>query len=440
MQIKKYHFYTALFLGLVFSASGSANANVEAEKMPNSIEMQDYTLKKVVIFSRHGIRAPLIGFGSALAEATPDSWPVWQTKGGHLTAKGARLEEVFARYFSRWFNQTGLLTANSCPQNEVLIYTNSLPRTIDTGKHFAKSAFPNCFTPVYHLEKVGVMDNTFNPIIRSKVDETFIKKATKSIDNSLGEGGFAQLNQRLADNFRTLEIVLNYAQSKTCQGKIVCDLIQQPNTLTFAQGKEAKTTGSLRNGTGAADSFILQYYEGFPTEQVAWGRIKNAEMWRQISAIKDTYNDVLFASPVIAKEAATPLLTFIQNSFFDLGYPHPLIKQAQQAKLVLLVGHDSNVGSLLSLLKVKKYHLPEQFERTPISGKIAFQLWQDKTGQDWIKIDYIYQSTEQLRSGKELNGDNLPHRVSLTMQDCPTNKEGLCKLDDFAQAMIKALQ
>lgn len=400
----------------------------------------DYELEKVVFFSRHGIRAPLIGYGSALAEATPQTWPTWTTEGGHLTPKGAQLEALFGTYLGQWLDAAGLIKQGQCPTEEVLVYTNSLPRTIATGEQFAKQAFAGCEVKVHHLEAVGKMDNTFNPIVRSKVDAEFEAKLRRSIDESLGEGGFAGLNERLANAYADLEKVLDYSNSVACKEKKSCQIAALDNTLSFEQGKEPKTTGALRNGTGAADSFVLQYYEGFPVEQVAWGKIADEKAWQSITKIKDLYNDVLFGSPVMAKEAATPLLLFIQNSFKDEGYQHPLIEQARKAKVVMLVGHDSNVGSLLPLLKTKAYHLPKQYEHTPTGGKIAFQQWRDKQGKQWIKIEYLYQSTEQLRQAEALSAKNPPQRVTLEIADCPINAQGFCALSDFEQAVKKALQ
>jgi glucose-1-phosphatase len=42
------------------------------------------------------------------------------------------------------------------------------------------------------------------------------------------------------------------------------------------------------------------------------------------------------------------------------------------------VGHDSNIASLLTALDFKPYQLHDQYERTPIGGKIVFQRWHDK--------------------------------------------------------------
>lgn len=425
---------------LLLTALAAATCAAAQTESP-ALAPEGYTLEKVTILSRHGIRAPLVGYGSALAEATPHTWTPWKTEGGHLTPRGGELETRLAHYMDEWFDAVGLIKKDSCPTtDQLLVYANSLPRTIDTGKNFVKGAFPNCDITVHNLEEVGKMDNTFNPIVRSPVDDAFVAKAEKSIDDMLGEGGFAKLNERLAKNYQILEDVLDYDHSATCEKEKQCDLEKMPNSLTFAQNKEPGTKGPLRNGTGAADSFILQYYEGYPANEVAWGKIETPEQWQAIVDLKNIYTDVLFTAPVLAKEAASPLLAFIQNSFADHGYQHPLIKDAQKAKVTLLVGHDSNVASLLALLQTAPYQLPEQYEKTPISGKVLFEQWRDKDGKALLKIEYIYQTTPQLREDSELSLKNPPQHVVLKLEGCPTDANGFCPMDDFNRVADAALK
>lgn len=428
----KKHLLVSLFIALgIIQSANSETPSYSTDNMK---------LEKVVIFSRHGIRAPLIGYGSVLAESTPYKWVEWQTKPGYLTPQGAKLETLFGQYISEWVKSYGLLSNEKCPNTDVLIYTNAKPRTIDTGTYFAKGAFQGCAVPVRYLGQYDSMDNTFNPIVRSQVDQQFIKKAMQSVDKLIGEGGFEQLNQKLQPNYQSLAQVLNIENSPICLQKHQCDIGKVKNTLTFVTNKEPSTKGALRNGTGAGDSFILQYYEGFPTEKVAWGRIKNQQDWQKIIEIKDWYNQILFGTEVMAKEAATPLLTFIQNSFVNEGYSHPYIQKAQQAKMVLLVGHDSNVGSLLPLLKVKDYQLQGQLEKTPISGKVAFEKWVNKAGEAFMKVEYIYQTGEQLRNATPLSLKNPPKHVILTLDNCPMDKNGFCPMSQFEKAVKIALQ
>jgi glucose-1-phosphatase len=44
-------------------------------------------------------------------------------------------------------------------------------------------------------------------------------------------------------------------------------------------------------GNSLVDAFTLQYYEGFPADQVAWGEIKTDQQWRVLSKLKNGYQD-----------------------------------------------------------------------------------------------------------------------------------------------------
>ena len=81
------------------------------------------------------------------------------------------------------------------------------------------------------------------------------------------------------------------------------------------------------------DAFTLQYYEGFPLDQVAWGQIKTPEQWKELSAIKNGYQDALFTSPDISREVAAPLVDYIRSQLVDQD-------KANAPKITLMVGHD----------------------------------------------------------------------------------------------------
>lgn len=183
----------------------------------------------------------------------------------------------------------------------------------------------------------------------------------------------------------------------------------------------------MRTGTSIADAFILQYYEGSPLQDVAWGHIKTPQQFEQLVAIKEHYNTVLFGSPVVAKHVAANLVSYIDHSFADGD---------DNIKFTFLTGHDSNVASLFSALQIKPYQLPNQFETTPIGGKVVFEKWRDnRSGEALMKIEYFYQSTDQIRHLTELNRDNPPQKVVLEMQNCPTNAMGFCSFTTFKHVM-----
>ncbi|WP_413722016.1 bifunctional glucose-1-phosphatase/inositol phosphatase [Sodalis sp. RH23] len=401
-----------------------------------------YTLEQVVALSRHGIRAPLVNYGDALAEATPQKWPVWQTDGGLLTPKGGEVEQHVGRYFRQWLAQTGLLPREGCPADQqVFIYANSLPRTIDTAKAFIAGAFPTCGIDVTHQAAVGTMDPTFNPIITAEVTDSFKQNALESVNRHAGDGGIDGLNQRLQPNYRLLETVLDYRQSTVCLRDHTCDLAAQPSSVTLTTGREPGINGPLRTATGATDAFMLQYYEGFPLKDVAWGKVTTDKQWRQLETIKNLYHETLFGSPAIAANAAKPLLGFIAGALDVQPAADANQQAAQRAKLTVLAGHDSNIASLLAALRTGDYQLPGQFERTPISGAVVFQRWHDaRHNRDLMKIEYVYPTARQIRNTRALSLSAPPQRVTLHIAGCPVDARGFCPMAQFKQAVLKDLQ
>lgn len=56
-----------------------------------------------------------------------------------------------------------------------------------------------------------------------------------------------------------------------------------------------------------------------------------------------------------------------------------------------------------------------------------------------MKIEYIYQTREQIRRGDKLTLNHPPKRVVLEMTDCPIDVNGFCSFEDFTKA-LSALQ
>ena len=70
-----------------------------------------------------------------------------------------------------------------------------------------------------------------------------------------------------------------------------------------------------------------------------------------------------------------------------------------------------------------------------------FQRWHDGKGdRDLLKIEYVYQSTEQLRNAEPLTLSTPPQRVTLALEGCPVDKDGFCAWSDFEKTMKDVLQ
>ena len=78
-------------------------------------------------------------------------------------------------------------------------------------------------------------------------------------------------------------------------------------------------SGPLKVGNSLVDAFTLQYYEGFPKDQVAWGEIASDKQWRVLSKLKNGYQDSLFTSVAVAQNVAKPLVKYIDNALVGEG-------------------------------------------------------------------------------------------------------------------------
>ncbi|ARF49610.1 bifunctional glucose-1-phosphatase/inositol phosphatase [Pantoea stewartii subsp. stewartii DC283] len=387
-------------------------------------EMQ---LQQVLMFSRHNLRAPLADNGSVLAQSTKKSWPEWEVPGGQLTTKGGVLEVYMGNYTRQWLAQQGLVKNGACPDsNSVFVYANSLQRTVATAQFFVNGAFPGCDITVTHQDEMGSMDPVFNPVITDG-NEEFIKKALADMTAA---------NEKLAlkPAYQRLDKIVDYKSSPACNNKKQCDLSSGQNTFIVENGKEPGVNGPLKVGNSLMDAFTLQYYEGFPLDQVAWGQIKTPEQWQSLSAIKNGYQDTLFTTPDVARNVAAPLVDYIRSQLIDQD-------KADSPKVTLMVGHDSNIASLLSALQVKPYDLPETYEKTPIGGQVVFERWHDaKNNKDLLKMEYVYQTADQLRDAQVLSLKTPPKRVTLQLAGCPTDANGYCSWEQFTQVLNSALQ
>lgn len=406
-------------LWLTAIAAIMATPGVMAQTTP-----QGYQLQQVLIMSRHNLRAPLANNGSVLEQSTPNAWPEWNVPGGQLTTKGGVLEVYMGHYMREWLAEQKLVSAGECPASDsVYVRANSLQRTVATAQFFISGAFPGCDVPVHHQEKMGTMDPLFNPVITDESD-AFGQQAVSAMETQ-------RKQYALGESYALLEKITRYRESPACKEKQQCSLADGKETFSAKYQQEPGVSGPLKVGNSLVDAFTLQYYEGFPLDQVAWGEIKTEQQWRVLSKLKNSYQDTLFTSQQVARNVAKPLVKYLDNA---------LVEEADSAaKITVLVGHDSNIASLLTALEFKPYQLHDQNERTPIGGKIVFQRWHDATAnRDLMKIEYVYQSSDQLRNTQALTLEAPPQRVTLALKGCPVDANGFCPIDKFNTLMREA--
>ncbi|MBF0750908.1 MULTISPECIES: histidine-type phosphatase [unclassified Pasteurella] len=390
----------------------------------NDLSLNAYTLDKVLIFSRHGLRSPVEKDPEEMAKYSPYSWAKWDVPSGYLTAKGTILETYFGQYLGQWLKQNGLLTAERCASGEgIFAYANSVQRTIATGQALIAGAFAGCHVPLQHQGEIGRgKDPVFHAQARNP-DITLIEFAKKNID-------LVALQQKLAPNYALLSELIDYKHSPNCLQKGDCDLGGKQGEYSIQEGKSVRITGSISTAKKIVSSLLLAHYVGKSPNEIANGNIDSAQKWQAINEIKNEYYRTLFKNNrELAQNVAYPLLQFIQQQLNS------------ENKISLLVGHDSNIVALLAALGVEPYELENSLENIPIGGKLMFEVWKHhSSGKRQFRLEYVYQTTEQLINLTPLSLSTPPNRTRLTLADCSPDDEGLCDYERFQQVLQDSLK
>ena len=391
---------------------------------------EQYKLKEVVILSRHNIRSSLSVNGSMLQKMTPHQWIKWSAAPSELTLRGGALETIMGQFFRKWTVDEGLFTENAVPTvDEVNFYANSMQRTIATAHYFSSGFMPVANLHINHRFTPSKMDPVFFPAL-TKSSEAFKAQALKEIAAMGGKKGIVGINEGLKDSYQLIERVLDLKNSPACKSGEVCAFNDYNTQLKLEKGDEPNMKGSLKFANSASDALILQYYEDTDPVQAAFGQKLSNDEWEKIAKVKDVYGDVLFTAPIVAVNVAHPLLVYMKDEL-----------NAKNRKFTFLCGHDSNIASVNAALEVEEYSLPQSIEKkTPIGSKLVFEKWVDKAGKEFVAVNIVYQTTEQLRNVTLLNLENRPVVFSLKLKGLKANPDGLYSIESVNDRFDKAIR
>lgn len=390
---------------------------------------EKYTLKEVVVLSRHNIRSPLSSNGSALGKLTPHQWTDWSAASSELTLRGGVLEIMMGQFFRKWLVDEGLFKENEVPgSDDVNFYANSMQRTIATAQYFSSGFMPIANLHINHRYAPSKMDPVFFPRL-TKDDEQFCKEAMKQISAMGGEKGIRGINENLEESYRIIADVLDLKDSQAYKSGEVRAFDDYDTKIILKKGEEPAMQGSLKLANSASDAFILQYYEEPDAKRAAFGHELSQTDWEKIAKIKDVYGDVLFTAPVIAYNVAHSLLVYMNDEL-----------ASDCRKFTFLCGHDSNIASVNAALGVEDYELPSSIEKkTPIGCKLVFEKWVDASNHEYIAINLVYQSTNQLRELDMLDLKNPPMVYPLRLKGMVMNQDGLYSFEDVHARFEEAI-
>ena len=333
------------------------------------------------------------------------------------------------QYFRKWLVSEGMMEENEIPaEGTMRFYANSLQRTVATAQYFSSGMLPVANVRIEHHCEVGQRDSVFTPQITDE-NEDFKALAQQQIATMGGKKGLVGIGEKMKDNYKILEQVLDMDQSVACLEGDTCHFRTDDVHVYLIKNREPGMGGSLRMACQAADALVLQYYEEPDALKAAFGHKLSLKDWEMISEIKDWYGDVLFTATVVARQVARPLLRTMLEEM-----------QNDDRKFTFLCGHDSNLGSVLAALEAEDYSLPNTIEKkTPIGCKLVIEKWEDAEGQMFMSLNLVYQSTDQLRNMTLLDLENPPMVFPVHLNGLSANDDGLYPYAELVQRFSDAV-
>lgn len=403
-----------------------------------SLSAQDtLRLEKVIVVSRHGLRAPLETYYGDLESLTPEgaSWDLWSkkgVKGSELTPKGAALENLFGEYFRLWFNKIGF----QLQANEVYFGASSKQRTIATARSFAAGMLPLMMVPIHFKQAnnggYGPLDENYLPLFNDQNPNDGIVFDTIAFQKEARR----ELGELKAPSYAFIEDVLQYGRSPRAKATGSKHFNNDVNVQLYFYDKksggklEPVMLGDLNVANRASDAFILLYYEAPDLLQANFGKKLSFEDVCRLADIKDQYGSILFTAPIIAVNVSHCML---KNVYSEM--------KCNCHKFTFLCTHDSMIQALLAALRVEEYKLDGTIEATtPIGFKFLLEEWADPaTCERYVKARLLYQSTKQIQEMQVLDVTNPPMSFELSFTGIEKTANGMYRYDDFMKHIEKTL-
>ncbi len=389
-------------------------------------------LKLVVILSRHGVRSPTwtpdrLNAYSALP------WPTFRAAPGELTPHGYELLTRLGSFERASLSTDGLFAPNGCEgAAATTIYADTDQRTLASGHALADGLFPGC-PPQVHSLPAGQSDPLFHA-------DTSVLPAPQA------EAALAELKQRLTARSTSPDTVL-FGQLQHvllgCAPDAACTPPHPPATLLSTaplaaeRGKGdhiADLRGPLPNASTLSEDLLLEYTDGMPLADVGWGHVDQAQL-RRFLALHTAYFDLLHRTPALARIENGELLRRIGLTLQQAVEDRPVdgAVGTPGQKLVVLVGHDTNLAGIAALLGLH-WTLDGRTDDTPPDTELAFQLWQTATGQYAVRTVVTMQTLTQMRESQTLSSTNPPPTLQVQPADCPPSANG-CAWSSFASLL-----
>lgn len=401
--------------GLLAACAGSPERPAAAEAQAVDTQAAP-VLERVVMLMRHGVRPPTRP--QVAPEGMADqAWPVWATGFGELTPHGYDAMRLVGAWDRANWAARGLVPAQGCPPpGEVAVAASAKSRTQDTARALLEGFAPDCGITVAFPASADE-DFEFHPLetgyMRMDPDQ-----AMRAVVALAPPGGMDAEVLARAALFARLNDALGCCAPPLCRAWGVpegCDISQMPTGIVRHEDDRPDVGDPFGLASTISQTFLLEYLEGMPMQDVAWGRLDRdgIEALLGFHSIKFRYEG---RAPYVAAHAASPLAARMLAAV-EHGPP-----------LTVLAGHDTNIADLGGLLDLHWTVPGYPRDDPPPGGALGFEVLSDAHGAHFVRAFYRSQTMDQVRELQPLSDANAPAYLYLPIPGCAQR----CSLDDFS--------
>lgn len=401
-------------VGLWLASAGAAAADAPAPALK---------LDKAVLFLRHGIRSPNQS-PAELAKSSTRPWPEWPVAPGELTEHGAAMMRSLGGYYRQRYVADGLLPAQGCPEpGTVAAWANNGSRRIpQSAQALLDGLFPGCELRAASAPP-SAADPVFHPAAACPANP---RKAVATVLRAAGgDLSTSGVTRKVRPGLKRLQEILQVRVPGNCaHGARACGLDELANDLVESPDGP-KLEGSLKLATTVGENFLLEYMEGLPERDIAWGEATAVEALAPLLAPRNLYLRLLHKTPYIAAHEGTPLARAVLAALDDDGSAAPV----SASRLLAFVGRDIELAALAGLLGMD-WSLPGQPDEHGPGVTLAFErLSSPADRRRYLRVTLYYQTAAQLRSGAALDLDHPAGRIPLKIPGCESDAlDGACPL------------
>jgi 4-phytase/acid phosphatase len=391
-------------------------ASVPAQTVTND----DTVLKQIIIFGRHGVRAPTMSQAD-YAQYSPRPYPCFGVlQPGYLTVHGQQAEVLLGAYYRSYLLSEGLLTGDAAADLAHSYFrANSIQRSNLTATKLGAGLFNGIKVPV-HSYPLGQPDPVFDPVL-AQVATVDPVRAAKEVQGTYYSG--TALASAYSGEFSLIRSVLyNYqdgTQPPPPAPPGVTDPTAQPIPLdavtTLLYTGNAVNEGGLAATNFAADPFVMEYAAGLPLTEVGWGQL-SLDTLSQTTRIITLTLDIELRTPYLAQVQSSNAAEHILRSMRQevLGERIRGAFGDAASRVIAVISSDAYMTGLAGLLGLH-WQLPGyQLDFCTPGGALVFELRQARrSGEYLVRVFYTAQSFDQLRNLTPLTLTAPPETIQL---------------------------